>query len=258
MRDILSNEFPELLTYGDPAHYLNLLEKEITPESLLKHVVEIQKYFKYKHKAHGLVKTLDGVEPQLPNETRWSSKTACLKTYTANYGIYCQIVRDHPDKIDQAMAKKINNLGIYRNACDMIIQLDILERNMVALQKESLNLGEVFHIWKNMLADEKLAQHVEVIQRRFDMVIEDFHYLAYLTHPMYSKTDLCEPEDEEKAENWLRARDPNFLRYYLAYRLKDTDVFPKTMFYDEVCCFSPSKYWLTMKMRCKSAKDNGE
>jgi len=257
MRAILAEDFPELVTYGDPAHYLNLLEKEITPESLLKHVVEIQKYFKYKHKAHGLVKMLNGVEPQLPNDTRWSSKTACLKTYTANYGIYCQIVRDHPEKIEPAMANKINNLGIYRNACDMIIQLDVLEKNMVALQKEALNLGEVLHIWKNMLANENLASHFEAIRRRFDMVIEDFHYLVYLTHPKYRTIDICESGDEEKAENWLRAKNPDFLRYYLAYRLKDTDVFPKTMFYDEVCTLPPAKYWQTMKMRCKSGKDEG-
>jgi hypothetical protein len=53
-----------------------------------------------------------------------------------------------------------------------------------------------------MLPDEKLAKNIEVIHRWFDMVIEDFHYLVYLTLSMYSKTDLCEPEDEKKAASF--------------------------------------------------------
>jgi Protein of unknown function (DUF 659) len=257
MRTILSKEYPDLITYGDPAHFLNLLEKEITPEPLLKHVVEIQKHFKYKHKAHGLLKMLKGAEPQLPNETRWSSKTACLKSYTANYGIYCQIVRDHSDKIELAIAKKINNLGIYHSACDMIIQLDVLEKSMVALQKEALNLGEVFYIWKNLVANEKLEAHTEAIQRRMDMVIEDFHYLVFLTHPKYRNLDLCDSEEQEKAENWLRTKNPEFLRYYFAWRIQDNDVFPKNMFVNEIFTLPAIKYWQTMKMRCKSGNDEG-
>lgn len=38
-----------LLVYGCAAHYLNLVEKEVTPRTVLSHLVEVAKYFRNHH-----------------------------------------------------------------------------------------------------------------------------------------------------------------------------------------------------------------
>lgn len=49
MKEIVKIAHPELLTYGCSAHYLNLIEKEVTPKTITKHVIEVQKYFRNHH-----------------------------------------------------------------------------------------------------------------------------------------------------------------------------------------------------------------
>jgi len=52
MKELLAEKFPSLLTYGCSAHYLNLVEKEVTTNTVLKHVVQVQKYFRNHHQPH--------------------------------------------------------------------------------------------------------------------------------------------------------------------------------------------------------------
>jgi hypothetical protein len=52
MKEILKETYPNLITYGCSAHYLNLVEKEVTPKAILKQVVEVQKYFRNHHQPH--------------------------------------------------------------------------------------------------------------------------------------------------------------------------------------------------------------
>lgn len=62
--------YPNILTYGCSSHYLNLLEKEVTPNSVLKHIVEI--------KTNGWLKEMEEKLPQLSNDTRWNSQLELL------------------------------------------------------------------------------------------------------------------------------------------------------------------------------------
>lgn len=64
MREKLKLAYPNLITYGCASHMLNLLANEITPNSLIKHVIEVQKYFRNKHNAHGWLKGKEGLMPQ--------------------------------------------------------------------------------------------------------------------------------------------------------------------------------------------------
>jgi len=55
------------VVYGCWAHLLNLLGQDITPSSVTKHVMEIQKYFRNHHKPNvWLTDCPDTVKPQLP------------------------------------------------------------------------------------------------------------------------------------------------------------------------------------------------
>lgn len=43
----------DLIVYGCAAHYLNLVETEVTPKTVLKFIVEVQKYFRNHHQPLG-------------------------------------------------------------------------------------------------------------------------------------------------------------------------------------------------------------
>ena len=80
MRKLLEAKYPEMITYGCNAHYLALLQNDVSNKSVMKYIIEIQKFFRNVHLAHGLLKEKGGCQPQLPNETRWNSEIACLET----------------------------------------------------------------------------------------------------------------------------------------------------------------------------------
>lgn len=70
---------------------MNLIEKELSSKTVLKDLVELQKYFRNVHQAHGWLREKNGLMPQIPNETRWSSHFECVETFVTNYHLYRQI-----------------------------------------------------------------------------------------------------------------------------------------------------------------------
>ena len=52
MKKLLSEKYPKIISYGCSVHYLNLLESEVTPGLVIKHIIEVQKFFRNKHQAH--------------------------------------------------------------------------------------------------------------------------------------------------------------------------------------------------------------
>ncbi|XP_054710424.1 uncharacterized protein LOC129220108 [Uloborus diversus] len=102
-----------LLIYGCSAHMLNLCVKDIIPNSLIKHVLEVQKYFRNKHNAHGWLKEKNGLMPQIPNDTRWNSQDECLRTFIINFHKYNEIRLEHLDEFDQQIGSILTNVGIY-------------------------------------------------------------------------------------------------------------------------------------------------
>nr|XP_047131912.1 uncharacterized protein LOC124810984 [Hydra vulgaris] len=132
MKEILKEEYPLLLTYGCSAHYLNLVEKQVTP-SFLAHLIEVNKYFRNHHQPRGwLLDDRNGVMPQLPNDTRWNSQVDCLKTYIKNYSHYLDIIEKHEGDIKHNIKKIIDNAAIFREAKNLQIQLEKCE---IALDK---------------------------------------------------------------------------------------------------------------------------
>jgi len=53
MKQLLQEKCPDLVVYCCSAHYVNLIEKEVTPKTVMKRIVEVQKYFRNVHQAHG-------------------------------------------------------------------------------------------------------------------------------------------------------------------------------------------------------------
>ena len=53
LRKLIENDYPHILTHGCSAHFLNLLESVVTLKNIIKHIVEVQKYFRNYHQPHG-------------------------------------------------------------------------------------------------------------------------------------------------------------------------------------------------------------
>jgi len=87
MREIISSSYPKMLTYGCSAHYLNLAEKELGNNVAVKHIIEVQKYFRNVHQARGWLENKQGMVPQLPNDTTVS--VLLIRTLKNNYFCSC-------------------------------------------------------------------------------------------------------------------------------------------------------------------------
>lgn len=69
MKSLLLEDDNQLLVYGCSSHWLNLLGQELTPAPIMKHIVEVQKYFRNHHQPCGWLKEVsDTVIPQLPGK----------------------------------------------------------------------------------------------------------------------------------------------------------------------------------------------
>jgi len=54
MKRMLQEDDDQLIVYGCSSHWLNLLGQQVTPSQIMKHIVEVQKYFRnHHHLVHG-------------------------------------------------------------------------------------------------------------------------------------------------------------------------------------------------------------
>lgn len=121
----------KILTYGCAGNLLNLVERAVTPNSVIKHVVEVQKFFRNHHRAHGLLRKKNGKKPQLPNDTRWNSQLDCLFSFNENFSKYREIAREDIEEtaVPREIRNKLNG-AIYQNSLDMYEQLKVVGNSL--------------------------------------------------------------------------------------------------------------------------------
>lgn len=141
-RRIIQNKYPKMLVFGCANHYLNLVDKAVTP-SAMKHIVEIQVYFRNHHRPCALLMEKNGMKPQIPNETRWSSQCECVRTFCENWHLYNEIVNTHDSDtmFSNEIKKKIRNFGYYKAALELRDQLSIFKVAMDRLQADDMTLS---------------------------------------------------------------------------------------------------------------------
>ncbi|RXG54340.1 hypothetical protein Avbf_16585 [Armadillidium vulgare] len=152
------------LVYGCAAHYLNLVEKEVTPRTVLSHL--------------GWLREKGGEKPQLPNDTRWNSQCACVDTFIQNFPLYIEIRNKHSAEIANNIAAIIDNVAIHREAMNLQNQLSIVASALDSLQSDSCSLGDAVQIWFEVLEDPVLQPYKALIQARFDDWITPFQLVA--------------------------------------------------------------------------------
>jgi hypothetical protein len=117
MRAILSKQFPSLLTYGCQPHHFNLLEQFISPAEIMEDFVDVNKYYRNHHSPHSKLIEKGGVQPQIPNDTRWNSQFSCIDTFVTNFHIYREVSSEIvSSKSATVQDKRINDLLNKNNA----------------------------------------------------------------------------------------------------------------------------------------------
>lgn len=247
MRDLIKEHHPNVLMFGCSAHFLNLVAKEISPTSILNQVVEVQKYFRNHHKPHGWLKDYDCLMPQIPNNTRWNSHKMCISSFLHNYHKYVTIASEHQDQFETRIAKILDNVAIYKECLTLNKQLDIISSALDELQKDSTTLSRAVEIWKNVMEAEELKQHKDVIVKRYKQIIRPEHFVANIMDAKYGGGKLTS-EEEEEAEAWIMQYHPEWLPAIMAFKIKDVDYFPKSLFSENIVSqFSASKWWEILK-----------
>jgi len=238
------------ISYGCAAHYLNLLGSDISKiknNSLITgYVIEVSKYFRNHHIAKGLLNSYCGLMPQLPNETRWNSTINCLETYVRNKDIFLKIIDENEERLDSSITNIINNIGLYKEIKQLIIQLKPISISLDALQRDSANIADATKEFLSLLKSEELKMYTKLILKRFNDCITPAHILSFMLHPKYMGKGL-NADQEETARQWVNEIDENFLPLIVLFSIKASP-FPKTYFGESVVeNLSPSEWWESLR-----------
>lgn len=182
---------------------MNLAEKELAGPGnyvTLKHIVEVQKYFRNVHQARGWLDEKGGAVPQLPNDTRWNSHFATVETFVSNYAKYVEIQVAHED-FSPPIARLISNVTILRAANNLLKQMTVIGRALDKLQSDSTYLADAVEIWFDVTECKELESHKPQFEQRRCQALEPFHYLANMTHPKCMGTRLTDLQVSQLAYN---------------------------------------------------------
>uniref|UniRef100_A0A6P7GUB5 Uncharacterized protein LOC114340851 n=1 Tax=Diabrotica virgifera virgifera TaxID=50390 RepID=A0A6P7GUB5_DIAVI len=181
--------------------------------------------------------------PQLPNETRWKSHEACLATFISNYYIYVEIRTEKEQEFDKNISKILDNVAIYREALYLQKQLAVIVKALDRFQSDSVNISDAVEIWKDALDHDLLQSYRQEIKKRYDFAIQPFHLFANTMDPKYMGRRLT-GEEEETVEQWVASNlSDEFLAVMLSFKIKDTDMFPATLFKEELAKKFSTKKW---------------
>ena len=211
-----------VITYGCSAHLLNLLAKDLNVEDIMSHIVQIVKYFRNNHLARALLSTEGGSALSLPIEVRWSSSCEALEAYLKNWHILVKICEEHRNDIDRDVAKLISNMGIKRNAEDLLARLQPISRALDLIQSDNCTIANSVTIWKNLINNLSKSLNNTMKQKvmsRYAQAVTPYHLIAHMLSPTNIKFNITLNGDEkQKALDCASEEFPNLvplmLRFY--------------------------------------------
>ena len=247
MRQGLKEDNPNITVYGCSAHMLNLLGDDVTPAPVIKHVKEVNKYFRNHHKPSAWLKDCPGsVKPQLPGETRWKSQMTCIDTFLTNRPFYMQICDHHEDEIDAAISKKVRDVNIFRNARDLKLQLKPIADAIDVCQSDNTSIADACNVWLELSEHKDLQPHKTVIDRRLKQTLTAEHFVAYKLHPTYKGEKLTD-DQLQIVHDYLTERDPEYIATLIAFEGKAAP-FPAAYFKESATAIRAVTWWKGIQM----------
>ncbi|KAJ8895443.1 hypothetical protein PR048_000775 [Dryococelus australis] len=211
-------KIPHLITYGCSAHLLNLAENNVSPETVMRHIVEVQKYFLNVHQANGWL---------LDCQMKHKGTLDCVKSLFTNYHKYRKITLEHAQNFHPNVAKFLNNLGIYHETVYLEKQLYI-----PLLKMHWTNFRKKHHVFQRQLK----------YGSTYYMAIQLLHIIAKLMDPKFRGKHLSE-EQEHSAEMWLAEYHLEVLPGIMDFKISDPDYYPPIKHANVVKQLSSQKRW---------------
>ena len=142
----LEEEDENLIPYGCLFHIL------LTPAPIMKHIVEINKFFRNHHMSSAWLKgQLGPTRPQLPSETRWKGQLICLDSYLTNRTYYIKFIQDHPDEVDRTIVQKIMDMNMFRQVSDLANMLRPVTTALDLGQSDKTTIADACNIFMSLL-----------------------------------------------------------------------------------------------------------
>ena len=249
MRKELQKEDNELITYGCSAHLLNLVGQDLTPSNIICQIVEINKYFRNHHVPGALLSEFSSqgaVKPQIPGETRWNSQLDCVQTFLTNRPFMVMVIAQNEDVVDVRIVNLINNIGLLKEAKNLLDQLKPVASALDRLQSDHSTIADACEEWLKLLQEESLKPYQKTLKNRFQCAVTPHHILANMLHPKYRGSRL-NSEQKEIGMQTILAKDPNFLPVMCSFQAESSP-FPKSMFAEQ--CLqnvTPVVWWQCVK-----------
>ena len=162
------------------------------------HVVHVVKYFRNVHLPAAWYKAAGGKRLVLPQDVRWNTLADCLQSYLDNWPILLKVCEEHRGSIDSTVARKVQNIGIKRNAEDYLQRLKPISVALDKVQRDNCFMAQAVDAWKQLERDlEDVNQPLTVmkkVQERCSQALTPAHYLAHILDPTTAGNDLSGSE----------------------------------------------------------------
>lgn len=205
--DLSSNEYSHLdiITYGCSSHILNLLAHDLEDTVIKNKVKQIIKYFKFHHFPAAKYKELGGSSLVLPFDVRWNTMFDCLQSYIDNWPILYKVCVDHRAAIDSKITSMVIDMNLKINTEAFIVKLKKLSWALDVSQKDNCTIADVVEMLidlKDFFINEFSTEsdEIKIFEKRYDMAIQDVHYLANILHPKYRGQKLNEDQHDSALE----------------------------------------------------------
>jgi hypothetical protein len=139
------------------------------------------------------------------------------------------------------VADKIMNIGIYRQAKDLVEQLRPIANAIDRLQSDSATIADPTDAFLSLLHKPTLEHHKVAIQKRLDQAIDPCHLAAYMLHPRYQGEHLTATQ-KETAKTWLEQKDAAYLPTAIAFQAK-AELFPPSFFTASATAMKAATWW---------------
>lgn len=154
-----------------------------------------------------------------------------------------------------SLKQKLSDVNLYGNALHLQSQLKLVGDALDKLQSDSVTLSDAVSIWLKLVNHSSLDAYQGAIKQRFSQAITSFHLLAYMVDPTYFGIHLSF-QQEEQAQAWLEENYSNFVADFLLFRIKDDEMYPKSMFApDLIGSIKSNKWWSLIKMKTEKSEN---
>ena len=100
-------------------------------------------------------------------------------------------------EIDKNIMKLIRDYNLLKQVKDLSKQLKPVATALDRLQGDKVSIADACDTWLDLLSDNNLQPHRNVVRARFKLAIQPVHYFAYMLHPKYKGAKLNEQQQQE-------------------------------------------------------------